>query len=26
MPYTIKINTPLSVQQVHDLYQQTHFN
>ena len=24
--YTIKINAPLSVQQVHDLYQRTHFN
>ncbi len=26
MSYTIKINAPLSVQQVHDLYQQTQFN
>jgi GNAT superfamily N-acetyltransferase len=24
--YTIKVNAPLTVQQVHDLYQQTHFD
>ena len=26
MSYTIKVNAPLTVQQVHDLYQQTHFD